>query len=352
MHRLGKTSWPMLVMLFIAVVASADYLEVARTSSIEAKPSRRAAVLKVVEPGEFLTLLDGGRQVSGYYHVQIMDSARQGWIYRNRVRRHRGKLPASSRSDTTSISVHSIHCIYGCPTKAISESDLIFRESYTLFNNGYTKFADWVAYRLDKSMLAGGGSLGRQWRSDPWLPQERTLEPPDYEAAHKQLGVDRGHQAPLASLKGSYDASETNFLSNITPQSSNLNRGPWAQLERWERALAKEQTIYVVTGPIYARQMPSLPKASKPHQVPSGYWKIIIIPAQDLAEVRAASFFFEQSTPREDKFISHLTSIDNLEVKTGLDFLWELDDKIEAAIERKRAEWVRPTPRHRTTGGF
>jgi endonuclease G, mitochondrial len=52
----------------------------------------------------------------------------------------------------------------------------------------------------------------------------------------------RGHRAPLASFKGADAARKLNYLANITPQTANLNAGPWARLEeagrdkvrRWE----------------------------------------------------------------------------------------------------------------------
>ena len=105
------------------------------------------------------------------------------------------------------------------------------------------------------------------------MPATSTLEPDDYRGANAALQTDRGHQAPLAAFTGTDHWRETNYLSNITPQSSGLNQGPWVRIETAARNLARQNAIYVMTGPLYEREMPDLPGADEAHQVPSGYWK-------------------------------------------------------------------------------
>ena len=87
-----------------------------------------------------------------------------------------------------------------------------------------------------------------------------------------------------------------------------------------------------MTGRVYERDMPSLPKGDETHKVPSGYWKIIAI--EGGSGVKVAVFFFDQKTARSADICDHLTTIDAIETKTGLDFLWQLDDTVEATIER------------------
>jgi hypothetical protein len=57
------------------------------------------------------------------------------------------------------------------------------------------------------------------------------FEPGANAGASSAHGFQRGHRAPLASFKGPDAARELNYLSNITPQTVNLNAGPWARLE-------------------------------------------------------------------------------------------------------------------------
>ena len=231
--------------------------------------------------------------------------------------------------------IHCKHIIYGYPTGTPFSNDLIIRDIYALSSNGETKFADWVAYRLNKKTLTGDVKTSRKWRPDPLLDENETLEPSDYKGAHAALKVNRGHQAPLASFKGTPYWSDTNYLSNITPQKSALNQGPWRILENRVRGLVKAgKVVYVMTGPLYERKMVPMPGADEPHKVPSGYWKIIIIqPDKSYDSIKTASFIFEQETPRKGVVIDHLCTINKIETKTGLDFIRDLPDAAEEKIE-------------------
>ncbi|MCB0375294.1 MAG: DNA/RNA non-specific endonuclease [Sinomicrobium sp.] len=230
--------------------------------------------------------------------------------------------------------IHCKHFFYGYPYGTPETNDLIIRDIYALSNNDATKFADWVAYRLTMTEISGDLTVERRWKTDPWLDKNETLEPEpdDYEDASSTLKINRGHQAPLASYKGSQYASHTNYLSNITPQKTNLNQGAWYKLENNVRALVENcNTVYVMTGTLYERPMPKLPKCDEPHEVPSGYWKIVCMEKSGVISV--AAFIFDQDTPRTDTVIDHLVTVDEVERRSGLDFLWTLEDRQEDLIE-------------------
>jgi len=232
--------------------------------------------------------------------------------------------------------IHCKHFFYGYPLGTPKTNDMIIRDIYALSSNDDTKFADWVVYRLDKQTVGGSNKAPeRKWKADPWLDDEETLEPNDYNNAPEKLGIDRGHQAPLASFKGSPSCFETNYLSNITPQNAELNRGLWKQLEDRERKLLDSfSVIYVMTGPLYEKNMQKLPNADEPHVIPSGYWKIICVPINN-KKFEHVAFIFEQVVDKNKKLIEHLATIDEVESRSGLDFLWMLDDQIEIKIEKE-----------------
>ncbi len=240
--------------------------------------------------------------------------------------------------------IHCKHFFYGYPVGVPLTNDMIIREIYALSSNDATKIADWVVYRLDRKTIEGDVRTSRVWKADPWLDEDETLEPSDYDGANAALKTDRGHQAPLASFKGTDYWKETNFLSNITPQKSSLNQGPWQVLESKVRDLVEGGYIaYVMTGPLFEKEMPSLPNADEPHTIPSGYWKIVCVQESAIpSSIKAASFILDQETKRNAKVITHLTTIDSVEVRSGLDFLWELPDDVEDTIEEDRfEEWAR-----------
>lgn len=242
--------------------------------------------------------------------------------------------------------IHCKHFFNGYPYGTPATNDLIIRDVYAMSNNDATKFADWVAYRLTVHEVFGELEIERKWRADPWLADEETLEPTpsskdDYKSANSTLKVDRGHQAPLASFKGSRYASQTNYLSNITPQKSALNQGPWKNLEEQVRDIVRTgKTVYVMTGPIYGSEMPSLPNANEAHKIPSAYWKVVILVTGQNSFEHAA-FIMTQESGRRDAVLSKLTTIDEVEKQSGLDLLWELPDTEEQAVESdKNSSWA------------
>jgi endonuclease G, mitochondrial len=202
-------------------------------------------------------------------------------------------------SNYSSADILSVHCPLGCPENP-GGNDLVFGHLYALSNNPNTKFADWVAYEV--SVTNFGNSPGRVWASDPLLSEEKSLEEADYDGAFAQLRTDRGHQAPLASFAGSPYWSELNYLSNITPQKSALNQGPWQYLEQAVRDGSQfRNSLFVITGTIYDNPNLSLelPESDEPHQIPDAYYKIVY---NEKGE--AAAFVMEQDTERNVAFCS------------------------------------------------
>ncbi|OOC13643.1 endonuclease [Dickeya dadantii] len=206
------------------------------------------------------------------------------------------------------------NCAVGCPTGGSSQT--LIREAYTLNNNTTTKFANWVAYKITKTSQASGAD--RNWKQDPDLPASDTLAPTAYNGANAALAVDRGHQAPLASLAGTSDWQSLNYLSNITPQKSALNQGAWARLEDQERVLANRSdvsAVYSVTGPLFEKKIATLPAVPSVH-IPSGYWKIIFIGTSPDKGIYAA-FLMNQDTPKNANFCNYQVTVDSIEAKTN-----------------------------------
>ena len=225
------------------------------------------------------------------------------------------------------------HCAVGCP--AGGSALTLNREAYSLNNNGETKFANWVAYRITKDTPAS--NLPRKWRVDPDIPAGQTLSPKDYTGASAALKVDRGHQANLASMGGVADWETLNYLSNITPQKSDLNQGAWAALEDRERSLSKRadvDEVHVLTGPLYERYIGTLPGTATPHTIPSGYWKIIFVGKTPEAGLYAA-FIMEQETPRGASYCTYQTSVVEVEKRAGLTVWSNLPTSLQARLKSR-----------------
>lgn len=211
--------------------------------------------------------------------------------------------------------IHLVHCLQGCPTGTPETNDLIIRQIYALSSNDDTKLADWVAYTVTRETIGTSASLNRDWKADPTLDERETLEPDDYKGAHKHIKTDRGHMAPLASFAGTVFWRDTNYLSNITPQRSELNQGSWLGLETAERELTWSRgEIWVVTGPLYEKPKDPLPGADEPHKVPSGFWKVVA-----LENGQIAGFIFDQELARDAAYCDQSKPLQEIEDRSGLD---------------------------------
>jgi len=184
----------------------------------------------------------------------------------------------------------------------------------------------WVAYHVvrDEKYPTSRKHFQRD-RSVPSAPN-----PGDY----KGSGYDRGHMAPnhaIVTRYGEKAQKRTFLMSNVAPQSSALNRGVWRELEHRIADLwtARYGEIWVVVG--------CLPSASnrtfgeRSVDVPDAYWQVVV--AQEGLDVRALAVIFPPDIPHTAYAARYIVTIDELEARTGLDFLSELPDFIQSPLE-------------------
>ena len=151
-------------------------------------------------------------------------------------------------------------------------------------------------------------------------------------------GYDRGHLAPNYGIALCYgrEAQEQTFLmSNIVPQKHGLNAGPWKELEM--RAAvnypARYQEVWVLTGPVFGAQ----PKKTKGGVlIPEACYKIMI--DETGGKLRAQAFLMPQDIPKGASPKQFLTSIDEIEKRTGIDFFPEIEDEVEKQLESRTAD--------------
>ncbi len=157
---------------------------------------------------------------------------------------------------------------------------------------------------------------------------------------YSKSGYDRGHLAPnyaIATRYGREAQRETFLMSNITPQKHALNAGPW---ERMEQRIAKNYAgrfgeVWVINGPIFGKNPERLQRRVA---VPEAFFLIVVDEAE--GKVRTQAFVMPQGAGENDAPEKFLASIDEVETRTGLDFLSELPDEAENALETRRVERV------------
>jgi len=127
-----------------------------------------------------------------------------------------------------------------------------------------------VYYNLDASMLNCKTKLPRtnKFVKDPLEPQSTDLS-----KAYHSSGYDQGHN--MSAQDNACDQTamvECFYYSNMFPQTPNLNRGVWKQLEVQERALAMKQPITVYIGSVGCSKTIGVDKVC----VPDSCWKVIV----------------------------------------------------------------------------
>ena len=121
---------------------------------------------------------------------------------------------------------------------------LLERPQYTMSYNRSRGGANWVAWHIDAQDL--GKEDRGNFRPDPDLPKDWQVGPNDY----RNSGYDRGHVCPSGDRTGSRaDNDATFYMSNMLPQTAELNRHVWADFENALRDIVREgNEVYVIAG--------------------------------------------------------------------------------------------------------
>jgi endonuclease G len=237
--------------------------------------------------------------------------------------------------------------LLGNPSAAVSDvaqpnNYLIATPQYVLSYNRDRGIPNWVSWQLNQSWL---GELGRSpFEPNPSLPSGwYRVTPDDYTGS----GFDRGHLVPAADRdKTEADRQSVFLMTNIVPQAPDNNRGPWEALERYCRDLAKQgKDLYIIAGGTgtggIGTKGARMTIAHGKVAVPKRLWKIIVIvnrPDLKLSGITQSTRVIAVIMPNqqgidETNWKAFRTSVDAIEQLTGYDFLSNLPDATEAAIE-------------------
>lgn len=280
------------------------------------------------------------RTRDGWHEVALVqdDVVVRGWVAGRNLRDCDNTLQdegADAAFRTPRASFHP----FGRPIDSLNRVDRV--QLYQAFDCGYdqeTRSCAWVGYcyagpavqRLKRAPASA-------FKPDPNLEGLLRADRADYKGSYKKdmTGFDRGHLVPDAAMKafGLSAQRESYFLSNMTPQYSQLNQGLWRELEDAIRRWGTEQEVCVTTGPIYDEPVQRL-KGSEGVAIPAAYFAIVTRGTDDEVEAIAIRAANEPVRRRWSEEGPRLTvSIDDLEVQTGFDFLSKLSDGREDPLE-------------------
>ncbi len=208
----------------------------------------------------------------------------------------------------------------------IEGEQIINHVGYTLSYNEEYEQASYVAYKLTQNELYGPAQRKDNFKADPAVKTgSATLD--DY----KKSGYDRGHLCPAADQKESDSAmSDSFYMSNMSPQSPQFNRGIWADLEGTVRTFAdNNHEIYVVTGPILS-DGPYETIGKNKVAIPNYYYKVILDYKEP--EIKAIGFILPNKKGEKD-LEEYATNINHIESITNIDFFVNLPNDVEEVIE-------------------
>lgn len=193
----------------------------------------------------------------------------------------------------------------------------------------------WVAYRLNHGERVKGaiGSRLKRFRVDGRTKSRVTHD------FYTGSGYHRGHLAPnlaIALYYGREAQLETFLMSNIAPQTAELNTGLWRDLEMLlaKELVAKCHELWVITGPVYIEQE----EMESGVDIPAAYFKVIA-DFTELGDLRLLAFVFPQTGLR-GRLEDYLVSVDTVEYFTGLNFFSELSVNEQVLIEEKAASHI------------
>ncbi len=125
-------------------------------------------------------------------------------------------------------------------------------------------------------------------------------------------------------------------MSNIIPQDPDLNRRVWEHLEETEiRDYAQRfGQVWVVDGPVFQGTQ----TLNTGIAVPTACFKILVQESDGTPQMLA--FIIPQTVTGNESPAEFLSSVDEIEKETGLDFFADLPDTLENQLEAATASRV------------
>jgi endonuclease G len=245
-----------------------------------------------------------------------------------------------SEADNTSVRTPSI---VDKPITAGNKKTEITRQG-DILELDYQGFTIWldcqkrapVKFRYNAQHDTGNAARAKDFKLDPDVPQECQ----QISTAAYGQGYDRGHQVPANHLDFDNTAiQQSNYMTNILPQSSQMNRGAWLLTEEIVECYRDIDELLVIGGVIMGNN-PTDDYFLESHGVrtPDAFWKVVIRGTGQ--NERAIAWVVLNSKDATRKHLDdYLVSVHELERLTG--------ETMPVADYAKRdkpsASWLIPT---------
>lgn len=294
----------------------------------------------------------------GQVHVPLLTRAIAGAIavacatscVPDRLREERGPAatvdprplppPPPPRPTPAPVGGRSPHLALGAPRDADPSDDVMLEKpEYVVSYNPRRNGPNWVAWRLVASDFGPTRRHKGKFLTDESLPPGvMRVTHDDYSGS----GFDRGHMCRSEDRTSSPEANRATFLmTNMLPQRHELNAGPWLRLEELSHDLAKREgrELYLVAGGIYEGPTGAIGRGVA---VPSSFFKIVVVlePGQTAAQVSERTRVIAVVMPNagdveREPWARYRTSVDDVERRTGYDFLPDVPEPVQKVIEAR-----------------
>lgn len=229
--------------------------------------------------------------------------------------------------------------LLGNPSKAGRSEDnyLLERPQYSLSYNRSRGGPNWVAWHTDAQDL--GETERGKFRPDPQLPEAWRITPTDYRGS----GYDRGHVCPSGDrTRSRADNDATFYMSNMLPQTAELNQHVWADFENEVRDIVRQgNEVYQISGGIGESGTIAGGKVT----VPQVCWKVVVVLPEgtgDLSRINAKTRILTIGIPnvtdsrlQNGDWRSYLTTLNKIEGTTKLDLLSALPSRVRSALGKQ-----------------
>lgn len=242
---------------------------------------------------------------------------------------------------------HISHCEsfsqYGFPKDKVNDAIIICRTAYEVKYDFTAKIPIWVVYTLTPANTIGCIPRSNAFRYDQSLPREHRSTLADYAGS----GYDTGHLANGADMSWDEEVERESFiLSNMAPQTPELNRGAWKTLESairsWSYNNNSDITIYA--GPIYDVNQD---KKIGPNNVvvPHAFFKIVI----DNKKKETLAFVFENNKRKSKDLSAYQVTVQDVETATRIEFpvpdsktakndIWTINTILLSTAKKKKCD--------------
>jgi endonuclease G len=222
----------------------------------------------------------------------------------------------------------SDHAPYGLPI-GVQHEVILCKSAFIVSYNTVKKNPNYVSYIL--SGRAGVESVERvyDFMADPQLLSTEQASDVDY----LYSGYDRSHLIAWADFLTLNEALESNFFTNITPMTAELNRGLWLSLEikarDWSIMLGD---LNVIAGVIAGDEV-----IGNEVNVPGYLYKIIF---EANTNSLAVFLFPNQAMLNSDNINDFAISLDALEILTNIDFFPSMNEEQHSALKNQIAWYL------------